>query len=168
MVTAVCRDCLASDSGQHQLCFQQDQARSDDVAEIVRPVALCVASMHGFYSRRFETLRSSILRQSLPAASSSLQTFMQPPVLPSDLTIYGANDDFVFWRLNAFRRSTREESYGNASWRRADVLRRVLRPWRGKKIVLTICHVYRCGCIMPGWADLGRSREMFLFINCEQ
>jgi len=31
-----------SDSGQHQLCFQWVQARIGDIAEIVRPVALCV------------------------------------------------------------------------------------------------------------------------------
>lgn len=104
----------------------------------------------------------------MPAASSSLQTFMRPPVLLSDLPAQGANGNFVFWRLNAFRRGAWAKTSGNPSWIEADVLRRVARLWRGKKIVLTICHAYRRGCMMPGWADLGRSREMFLFINCEQ
>ncbi len=45
---------------------------------------------------------------------------------------------------------------------------RVAGLWCDKKIVLTVCHAYRCGRMMPDWADLGRSRRMILITNCEQ
>jgi len=63
VVPDVCRDCLVSDSGQHQLCFQWIKPESE-MSPRLSGRLLCVSSMHGFHSRRLETLRPPILRQS--------------------------------------------------------------------------------------------------------